>query len=74
MERFEPWNELHSVIANLALAIAKKKECAKATLELIKDEIQDLESIQRFYDSLMVSRWFKRAEREASGNAAKHTD
>ena len=70
VERLEGWDGIDSVLPNLVLAVAKKKECAEDALQLIETHARDRSSVERVYQSMMVARWFARAEREAKGDAA----
>ena len=70
VERLDGWDELDSSLGQLVMAVAKKKECTGDVLELIRAHAVDRASIKRLYQSMMVARWFARAEREAKGDAA----
>jgi CRISPR-associated protein Cmr2 len=74
VERLKGWPEIDSSLSQLVLAVAKKKECKDDALELIRAHAVNRASVERLYQSMMVARWFARAEREAKGDAAQHTD
>jgi len=74
VERLEGWDELSSTLRDLVLAVANKKDCDPAALQLIKDEAKDRASIKRLYRSMLVARWFARAEREARGDGANDSN
>lgn len=67
VDRLEDWDDVNLPLRELVLAVAKKKECSAKARQLIDDHSRDRSSIKHLYQSMMVARWFARAEREANG-------
>jgi CRISPR-associated protein Cmr2 len=72
VERIADWPEASTALPQLVLAVAGKKKCSAEALKVITREVKDRTGIERLYLSLMVARWFARAQKEAEGDIANN--
>jgi hypothetical protein len=66
VERTRDWKELHGTVKDLALAVARKKDCAPEAVKLVERHAANWEGLEKLCRSMLVARPFARARKEAN--------
>jgi CRISPR-associated protein Cmr2 len=66
VERTRDWKELHGTVKDLALSVARKKDCASAAVKLVEKHATSWEGLERLCWAMLAARPFARARKEAS--------
>jgi CRISPR-associated protein Cmr2 len=70
VERMQGWSEMDPILGSMVAALARKKKCSDAVRELLEKHTKDRPTVERLYRSMLIARWFARADREAAGDEA----
>jgi CRISPR-associated protein Cmr2 len=66
VEQTRDWEELHGTVKDLALAVARKKDCAPEAVDLIEKHAANWVGLETLCRAMLAARPFARARKEAS--------